>query len=105
MKTRKKRVDRNHVIYKITTSTNDNYIGLTVVSSGRAFLNSVKQRVQRHFSAAKMNNKDWTFSAFIRNNPDVQYTYEVVEVVRGRAAAHKRERELINSLKPSLNTK
>jgi len=30
--------------------------------------------------------------------------YEVIEVVRGRKAAHSRERELIEALSPSLNT-
>jgi hypothetical protein len=30
--------------------------------------------------------------------------YEVIEVVRGRKAAHSRERELIAEWAPSLNT-
>lgn len=102
---RKKRADRNHVLYQITTSTNDTYIGLTVVTSGRAFLKSVKIRLQKHFSTAKCSDKDWLFSNFIRNNPDVTFVYQVIEVVRGRAEAHKRERVLIALHKPSLNTK
>lgn len=101
---RKKRNDRNHVIYQITTSTEDFYIGLTV-AQGRAFLNSVKLRLQKHFSAAKCDAKDWAFAEFIRNNPDATYTYEVLEVVRGRKAAHQRERELIAAYVPTLNTK
>ena len=102
---RKKRNDRNHVIYQITcVDTGDFYIGLTV-AQGRAFLNSVKVRLQKHFSAAKCDGKDWVFAEFLRKNEDSQYTYEVVEVVRGRAAAHKRERELIAFHEPTLNTK
>lgn len=102
---RKKRNDRNHVIYQITCpNTGDFYIGLTV-AVGRAFLNSVKVRLQKHLSAAKCDGKDWAFSEFIRNNPDVDLNYEVLEVVRGRKAAHSRERELIALYTPTLNTK
>ena len=102
---RKKRNDRNHVIYQITcVDTGDFYIGLTV-SQGRAFLNSVKLRFQKHWSAAKCDGKDWVFAEFLRANQDAQYTYEVVEVVRGRKPAHQRERALIAELSPSLNTK
>ena len=100
---RKKRTDRNHVIYKITIG-NDFYIGLTV-AQGRAFLTSVKMRLQKHVSAAKCDGKDWVFADFIRNNPDADFKYEVLEVVRGRKPAHQRERELIELNKPTLNTK
>jgi hypothetical protein len=92
------------VIYQITSNTGDSYIGLTA-AQGRAFLNSVKVRLQKHFSAARCDNKDWAFAEFIRSNPDAEYTYEVLEVVRGRKPAHKRERELIGSYVPTLNTK
>ena len=102
---RKKRNDRNHVIYQITCpDTGDFYIGLTV-AQGRAFLNSVKVRLQKHFSAAKQDGKDWVFAEFIRTNPEASYEYEVVEIVRGRKPAHQRERELIAFHKPTLNTK
>jgi hypothetical protein len=39
-----------------------------------------------------------------RDNPEVNLTYHVVEVVRGRKPAHQRERELIAELAPTLNT-
>lgn len=101
---RKKRNDRNHVIYQITTDTGHTYIGLTV-AVGRGFLKSVKTRLNKHLSAAKCDTKDWTFSKYIRKYPNAVYTYEVLEVVRGRKAAHSRERELIGLNKPKLNTK
>jgi predicted GIY-YIG superfamily endonuclease len=104
MTNRKLRSDRNHVIYRITASTGDFYIGVTVAQK-RAFVKSVKTRLQKHFSAAKCDGKQWAFAEFIRNNPDVEYTYEVLEVVRGRKAAHTRERQLIALHKPTLNTK
>lgn len=102
---RKKRNDRNHVIYQITCpNTGDFYIGLTV-AQGRAFLNSVKVRLQKHFSAAKCDTKDWVFAEFIRKHQDATFEYEVLEVVRGRKSAHQRERELIALHTPTLNTK
>jgi hypothetical protein len=99
---RKKRSDRNHVIYAVTAE-GQKYIGLTV-AIGQAYLRSVKVRVQKHISRALKEDKDWSFCQFIRENPEVQLQYEVLEVVRGRKAAHSRERELIASLSPSLNT-
>lgn len=99
----KKRSDRNHVIYRITAETGDEYIGLTV-AQGQAFLRSVKLRVQKHLSRARREDKSWTLYEFLRANPDVSLTYEVVEVVRGRKPAHQRERELIAEIQPSLNT-
>lgn len=99
----KKRCDRNHVLYCITAETGDQYIGLTV-ATGRAFLRSVKVRVQKHLSRAKMEDKSWALYSFLRDNPEVGLTYEVVEVVRGRKPAHQRERELIAEYQPSLNT-
>lgn len=100
---RKKRSDRNYILYQVTAETGDNYIGLTV-AQGRAFLRSVKVRVQKHLSRAKQEQKDWEFCNFIRNNPDTQLQYEVVEIVRGRKSAYQRERELIAVLQPTLNT-
>lgn len=101
---RKKRSDRNYVLYQVCAEdTGDNYIGLTV-ATGRAFLRSVKVRVQKHLSRAHRENKDWSFCQFVRQNPDVQLQYSVIEVVRGRKAAYQRERELIAIFEPSLNT-
>jgi hypothetical protein len=96
---RKKRNDRNYVLYRVSGHGED-YIGLTV-AVGRAFAKSVKVRVQKHISRAVRENKDWTFCQFLRNADTVEY--EVLEVVRGRKAAYQRERELIAELAPSLN--
>ena len=99
---RKKRSDRNHVIYAVTAE-GQKYIGLTV-ANGQAYLRSVKVRVQKHISRALKEDKDWSFCQFIRENPEVQLRYEVLEVVRGRKAAHQLEREYIRERAPSLNT-
>lgn len=98
----KKRSDRNYVLYRLEMA-GESYVGLTV-SQGRAFLRSVKVRVQKHLSRARREDKDWTLYSFLRENEDVQVTYEVLEVVRGRKPAYQRERELISELEPTLNT-
>ena len=100
---RKKRSDRNHVIYRMEMDTGDTYVGLTV-AQGSAFLRSVKVRVQKHMSRARKEDKAWNLYSFLRDNEDVSITYEVLEVVRGRKPAHQRERELISELNPTLNT-
>ncbi len=101
---RKKRNDRNYVLYQIyCEDTGDSYIGLTV-AMGRAFLRSVKLRMQKHWSRAKCEKKQWELYSFLRENADCTFSYEVLEVVRGRKPAYQRERELIKEYTPSLNT-
>lgn len=101
---RKKRSDRNHVLYLVTNvKTGDTYVGLTV-AQGQAYLRSVKVRWQKHVSAALNDGKDWAFSKALRNDPTTSWTYQVLEIVRGRKNAHQRERQLISEMSPTLNT-
>jgi hypothetical protein len=97
---RKKRSDRNYVLYQLTVDE-QTYIGLTV-AVGHAFLRSVKVRVQKHISRAMVEDKDWTLCEAIRSADSIQYS--VLEVIRGRKNAYQRERELIADMKPELNT-
>ena len=67
MMNRKKRSDRNHVLYRvICQDTGDSYIGLTV-AQGQAFVRSVKVRWQKHVSRAIREDKDWSMCQFIRD--------------------------------------
>ena len=101
---RKKRSDRNHVLYMVTCEdTGDTYVGLTV-ALGQAYLKSVKIRWQKHMSRARCENKDWNFCNALRVLNECDWRYQVLEVVRGRKNAHQRERELIRDLNPTLNT-
>jgi hypothetical protein len=101
---RKKRSDRNHVIYQVTcVDTGDTYIGLTV-AQGQAYVKSVKIRWQKHVSRAKCEDKNWAFCKAIRKLAECQWQYQVLEIVRGRKNAHQREREYIYECVPSLNT-
>ena len=96
---RKKRNDRNYILYQLTVDE-QTYIGLTV-AVGRAFLRSVKVRVQKHLSRARVENKEWTVCVALKYAEVIQY--EVLEVVRGRKNAYQRERELIYTMEPTLN--
>jgi hypothetical protein len=96
---RKKRNDRNYILYELRVD-NQTYVGLTV-AVGRAFLRSVKVRVQKHISRALVENKDWTLCEALREADNIQYS--VIEVVRGRKNAYQRERELIAEMNPELN--
>ena len=84
--------------------TGEQYIGITVVR-GRAYKKTLDLRWRQHLSRAKMESKDWEMCACLRSWPDPKFwSKEVLEVVRGRKAAHQRERILIAEFGPSLNT-
>ena len=96
---RKKRSDRNYILYSLNVN-GESYIGLTV-ANGRAYWNALKLRVQKHISRSIREDKDWSLCKAIRNADVIEY--EVLEVIRGRADAYQRERELIKQYQPSLN--
>jgi len=105
---RKKRSDRNHIIYLITNGVNGNqYIGITA-SKGRAFLKSAKVRLQKHFSRARKENWQWKLYMDMFDyidDLDLVYEINVLDVVRGKKQAHIIEMEMIKKYKPTLNTK
>jgi hypothetical protein len=100
---RKRRSDRNQVIYKLTcTATGDTYIGITA-ADGRAYLRSVLKRWQKHIYHANEANRNGLLQLAIRNHGPEAFDHEVIEVVRGRSEAHKREKSLIRDMRPTLN--
>jgi hypothetical protein len=101
--TRRRRNDTNHAVYCITnTVTNEQYVGITVC--GRQVEKSLKVRVQKHIRRALTENKSWSLCESIREFGVESFTYGLLEVVRGRAAAHVRERELLYAFLPALNS-
>jgi len=99
---RKRRSDRNHIIYKITVKSKT-YIGVTHVQNGNK-IKSLRRRWLKHVRRALTENRDWTLCEAIRKHGPDAFTVEIMEVVRGKVAAHSRERELIRLHKPKLNT-
>jgi hypothetical protein len=100
---RKKRTDRNHIIYELVVN-GENYVGVTAKTESTVN-KSVLARAAKHFYRAKKEDKDWSLCVALRElNDKSEIQVYVLEVVRGKAAAHKREVELRRYFKPTLNT-
>ena len=102
-RTRKARSDRNHVVYCITcVVTGGQYVGITVAAGG--VKKALHVRMQKHAERARNENKGWGLCDAIRSYGPESFVYGLLEIVRGKAAAHKRETELIKIHSPELNT-
>lgn len=100
---RKKRTDRNHIIYELITPSG-NYIGVTAKTE-TTVLKSVRARAAKHFYRAKTEVKDWLLCRALRQLADKsEIEIRVHEIVRGKALAHRREVEIRRAVKPVLNT-
>ena len=100
---RKKRVDRNHIIYELRVN-GLNYIGVTAKTES-TINKSVLARAAKHFYRAKTESKNWLLCAELRKLASKDEIEVLVhEVVRGKAAAHKREVEIRRAVRPALNT-
>jgi len=99
---RKKRNDRNHIIYQITAPNGDRYLGITFVR-GRALKRSAKVRWEAHVRNALDYDRQNLLSLSIRKHGAENFRRDILEVVRGKSATHIRERELISILRPELN--
>ena len=104
MQARRRRQDTNHAVYLITnTQTNEYYIGITVC--GQQVERALKIRIQKHIRRALTENRDWALCQSIREYGVESFTYGLIEIVRGRKAAHSYERKLIQEYQPRLNTR
>ena len=101
--TRKKRTDRTHIIYELRVN-GQSYIGVTAKTE-TTINKSVLARAAKHYYRAQKEAKNWLLCNALRtvaNKNDIEVL--VHETLRGKALAHKRERELIRELNPILNT-
>ncbi len=99
----KKRTDRNHIIYELRVPMG-NYIGVTAKTE-TTINKSVRARAAKHFYRAHSENKDWALCVALREvaaKEDIEIV--VHEIIRGRAAAHRREVEIRRAVQPTLNT-
>lgn len=104
VKIRKRRSDTTHYLYVVSnTYTGQQYIGLTVKNPGGVY-KTLKRRVQKHVQRAMAEDKGWALSNAIRDWGTGAFTFGFLEQVRGRKAAHSRERQLIAEYQPALNT-
>lgn len=101
--TRKKRSDRTHIVYMLVVN-GLRYVGVTAKTE-TTVLKSVRARAAKHFYRARTETKDWTLCSALRelaSKEDIEI--RVLELLRGKAIAHKREVELRRELRPELNT-
>ena len=102
MMKRKRRSDRNHIVYKITVKSKT-YIGVTHV--GKSTPNKgLARRWRKHVQRAYAENYNWKLCIAIRKYGPEAFTVEIIEVVRGKVNAHNVERDLIREINPSLNS-
>ena len=99
---RKRRNDRNHVIYQLTGPDGEKYIGVTF-ARGRAWKRSAKIRWEAHVRNALDYDRQNLLSVSIREHGVENFSREVLEIVRGKQNAHDRERELLQLIQPELN--
>lgn len=101
--TRKKRTDRNHIVYELRVPAG-NYIGVTAKTESTV-LKSVRSRAAKHFYRAKSETKTWLLCAALRELSDKNEIEIVVHaIVRGKADAHREEVRIRREVKPTLNT-
>ena len=102
---RKRRTDRNQVLYYIQdVVTQETYIGLTAMCFAGNVRKTLTRRMQKHMQRALTERKNWGLSCALRERGAERFIFGVIEVVRGKRPAHARETELINTLRPELNT-
>jgi hypothetical protein len=99
---RKKRQDRTHIIYRIESGT-DFYIGVTAKTESTV-LKSVRVRMNKHLYRSRSEERSWRLYEALRERGTAAFRYSIVAVLRGKQEAHAHERELIRSLRPTLNT-
>ena len=102
-KIRKARNDRNHAIYVLTCiTTGEQYVGITVAAGN--VRKALKVRVQKHVRRALTEDRNWTLCNAIREHGVENFNYGLLEIVRGKLAAHRREMEIVRAHNPALNT-
>jgi len=101
--TRKKRVDRTHIVYELNVN-GLTYVGVTAKTESTA-LKSARTRAAKHFYRAHTEGKDWLLCIALRElTSKDEIGVRVLATVRGKAEGHDLEVALRRELEPALNT-
>ncbi len=93
---------RNHIIYEVRVD-GQSYIGITY--KDKTVLHSLQRRAHKHYYRATVEQRDWLLCSALRTlNSKHDIAIRPLEIVSGKEAAHRRERELIALMKPVLNS-
>ena len=104
---RKRRSDRYHLVYQLTSPTGERYVGVTFVRgdsrSIKARNRSAEDRFKAHCrNALDYNHKTLLCEAIRECGPDA-FVKDILAVIRGKKETHMKERELIAEIMPELN--
>ena len=100
---RKKRSDRNHIIYEIILgATGQSYIGMTQCT-GRAIKRSIDNRWKRHVSRATHTDLQWPICEAIRTYGPTAFTIQAIKIIRGKAEANQHETVMKQQRQPQIN--
>jgi len=101
-KIRKKRNDRNHLVYLLTSPTGKRYIGVTFARK-RAYKASLQCRWEAHCRNANEYMMKTCIAECIREEGAENFEKRILKIVRGKQNAHDIERHMIAEMKPELN--
>lgn len=91
------------MIYEARSELGETYIGITRKTESTP-AKSVRERWRRHLSRARNESRLWALYIYLKTGGlDLSWEHRIIEVVRGRAEAYARERELVKTLQPTLN--
>lgn len=98
------RRDSNYIIYEaVCEATGASYIGLTRKGSTTP-TKAVKERWRKHLSRARNEDRKWTLYVYLKTGGlTMSWSHRILEIVRGRAEAYAREREIVKQHQPQLN--
>lgn len=104
IKKRKRRSDRNHIVYVLTNVvTKEKYVGIAVCVD-RAGKETLAARWCRHVGRAKLQGKNWALCESIRTYGEQSFKKEIKCIIRGKAEAHAYETQLRKTGRYALNT-
>jgi len=99
---RKKRSDRTHIVYALVSGS-DFYLGVTAKTE-TTVQKSAQTRFNKHIYRSRSEDKSWLLYEAMRKRGTEAFAVLVIDVLRGKAAAHAAEREMIREFTPNLNT-